>query len=61
MIFSEFGACFDGIKCQTEVINSVDAFDTKLSSWAYWQYKSFQDFTTTGGTKEGMFNPDGTP
>ena len=24
-------------------------------------YKSFGDFTTTGGTREGMFNSDGTP
>ena len=24
-------------------------------------YKSFGDFTTTGGTKEGMYNSDGTP
>ena len=27
LIFSEFGACFDGEKCQTEIDNSVDAFD----------------------------------
>lgn len=61
LIFSEFGACFDGEECKAEITNSVDAFDTALSSWAYWQYKSFGDFTTTGGTKEGMFNSDGTP
>ena len=27
LIFSEFGACFDGEKCQVEIDNSVDAFD----------------------------------
>lgn len=36
MIFSEFGACFDGEECATEITNSVDAFDTQLASWAYW-------------------------
>ena len=60
-MFTEFGACFDGDRCATEINNSVDAFDLGLSSWAYWQYKSFADFTTTGGTAEGMFNSDGTP
>jgi len=61
LMFTEFGACFDGDRCATEIKNSADAFDLGLSSWAYWQYKSFGDFTTTGGTKEGMFNEDGTP
>jgi len=61
LMFTEFGACFDGERCATEIINSADAFDLGLSSWAYWMYKSFGDFTTTGGTKEGMFNEDGTP
>ena len=61
LMFTEFGACFDGERCATEITNSADAFDLNLSSWAYWQFKSFGDFTTTGGTKEGMFNSDGTP
>lgn len=61
LMFTEFGACFDGERCATEIVNSADAFDLGLSSWAYWMYKSFGDFTTTGGTKEGMFNEDGTP
>ena len=61
LMFTEFGACFDGQRCATEIDNSADAFDQGLASWAYWMYKSFGDFTTTGGTKEGMFNSDGTP
>merc|ERR1712013_524287 len=61
LLFSEFGACFDGKECQTEITNSADAFDSQLASWSYWMYKSFGDFTTTGGTREGMFNSDGTP
>lgn len=61
LIFTEFGACFDGQECENEINSSGDAFDDHLASWAYWQYKSFKDFTTTGGTREGMFNSDGTP
>lgn len=58
-MFSEFGACYDGERCAVEIANSTDAFDSELASWAYWMYKSFGDFTTTGGTAEGMFNEDG--
>ena len=36
LMFTEFGACFDGERCATEIRNSVDAFDLGLSSWAYW-------------------------
>lgn len=61
LIFTEFGACFNSLECYNEVISSTQAFNTALASWAYWQYKSFGDFTTTGGTAEGMFNEDGTP
>lgn len=61
LIFTEFGACFDGEKCATEINNAVDAFDDYLISWTYWMYKSFGDHTTSGGTKEGLFNDDGTP
>jgi hypothetical protein len=61
LMFTEFGACFNSLECYNEVTSSTDAFDTQLASWAYWMYKSFGDFTTTGGTAEGMFNDDGTP
>lgn len=61
LIFTEFGACFDTQECYNEITSSLDAFDSHLSSWAYWQYKGFGDFTTTGGATEGMFNADGTP
>lgn len=60
LIFSEFGACFDTIECATEINNAMDGFDSQLASWAYWMYKGFGDFTTTGGAAEGMFNSDGT-
>ena len=61
LMFTEFGACFASQACFEEMNNSADAFDLGLASWAYWQYKSFGDFTTTGGTAEGVFNENGTP
>lgn len=60
-MFTEFGACFDSLECYYEITNSVDAFDTALASWAYWMYKGFGDFTTTGGDLEGMYTNDGVP
>lgn len=60
-MFTEFGACFDSLECFYEITNSADAFESALASWAYWQYKGFGDFTTTGGDLEGMYKNDGTP
>jgi len=61
LIFTEFGACFAGQECYVEINNSMDAFESQLASWAYWQYKGYGDFTTTGGAAEGMFADDGLP
>jgi len=49
LIFTEFGACLDTESCYAEISNSLDAFDSEMVSWAYWMYKGFGDFTTTGG------------
>ena len=61
LLMTEFGACFAGQKCVTEINSSVNAFDDVLAGWTYWQYKSFGDHTTAGGEFEGMFNEDGSP
>jgi hypothetical protein len=42
-----------------EITNSVDAFDSGASSWAYWSFKGFADFTTTGSTSEGIYDAEG--
>ena len=35
--------------------------DEYLTSWAYWQFKTFSDLTTVAGTgSEGFYNDDGT-
>ena len=59
-IISEFGACFDSESCFHEISSLADAADEKLTSWAYWMYKPFGDFTTScPDDKEGIFNQDG--
>lgn len=59
LIMTEFGACSNTQACYLEISNAADAFDSTLSSWAYWQFKGFGDFTTTGGLTEGMWGKDG--
>lgn len=57
LFFSEFGACGNDQECFNEITNSCDAFDETSTSWAYWQYKGFGDFTTISTEKQGMYDP----
>lgn len=59
LIITEFGACSNSPECYQEISSATDQFDKYLTSWAYWQYKGFGDFTTTGSETEGMYNLDG--
>jgi len=59
LIFTEFGACSNTTACVLEITNSADAFDSQLASWAYWGFKGFGDFTTTGTAMEGLYDADG--
>lgn len=60
MIISEFGACVDGATCITEITSLTDVCDEHLAGWAYWQFKSFGDLTTTAGTgNEGFYTEGG--
>lgn len=56
LIISEFGACFDSQNCVNEIFSVTDACDKNLVGWAYWMFKGFGDFTTTGGLLEGFYN-----
>jgi hypothetical protein len=57
---SEFGACMDSLGCAQEITSVADVSDSKLVSWAYWEYKPFHDITTSAGNRsEGFFNFDG--
>jgi len=39
----------------------AEACDEQLVGWAYWQFKYYEDLTTSAGThSEGVYNHDGT-
>jgi hypothetical protein len=62
LFISEFGACIGSDPCITEINQVADANDKYLTSgWAYWQFKTFKDLTTTAGAgSEGFYDKDGT-
>mmetsp|Transcript_28691 Transcript_28691/g.51076 ORF Transcript_28691/g.51076 Transcript_28691/m.51076 type:complete len:527 (-) Transcript_28691:326-1906(-) len=59
LFFTEFGACSDSAGCGQEITSVTEAADANLVSWAYWMYKGYQDFTTTGSSTEGFYYEDG--
>lgn len=60
LLVSEFGACTDVDPCVTEITQVTENTDAVLGSWAYWQFKTFHDLTTTAQTtSEGFYNQDG--
>lgn len=60
LIISEFGACLDSEVCFRENSQVGDVCDAHLTSWIYWQFKTFKDLTTSAGDKsEGFYNKDG--
>lgn len=61
LFISEFGACMDTAECVTEINQVAEINDKYLTSgWGYWQFKTYQDLTTSAGTgSEGFYNKDG--
>jgi len=59
LFFTEFGACSNTESCYHEITGAAEEFDNHLASWAYWMFKGFGDFTTTGSMTEGMYDKDG--
>lgn len=58
---SEFGACLTEGPCTQEITQVFDAADKYLAGWAYWQFKFFEDLTTSAGEgAEGFYEHDGT-
>lgn len=46
--------------CTREIKQVGDLADKNLTGWAYWQFKTYADLTTTAGTgSEGFWNQDG--
>eukprot|EP00354_Favella_ehrenbergii_P000910 CAMPEP_0170464092 /NCGR_PEP_ID=MMETSP0123-20130129/8954_1 /TAXON_ID=182087 /ORGANISM="Favella ehrenbergii, Strain Fehren 1" /LENGTH=318 /DNA_ID=CAMNT_0010729679 /DNA_START=608 /DNA_END=1564 /DNA_ORIENTATION=- len=61
LFISEFGACLTEKPCTQEITQVGDIADKHLTGWAYWQFKTYADLTTTAGTgSEGFWNQDGT-
>ena len=47
--------------CTQEINQVADVADEHLVGWAYWQFKTYADLTTSAGTgSEGFWNQDGT-
>lgn len=61
LVITEFGACFTDEACTQEIQNVATAADDNLVGWAYWQFKTYADLTTSAGVhSEGFYNQDGT-
>jgi len=58
---TEFGAVSGNNTKSLEDLDWVaDAADQFLQSWAYWQYKSYNDITTASNERESFYWADGT-
>lgn len=61
MMMTEFGATM----AKENPLHDLDALtrvaDKHGQSWMYWQYKYFQDITTSTPVGESLFNNDGSP
>ena len=59
-MISEFGACMTEANCVQEINQVAQVSDEYLVGWGYWQFKFYQDLTTSAGTgSEGFYNSDG--
>lgn len=59
LIISEFGACSASDACVAEITSVTDVCDEHLVSWAYWMFKGYYDYTTSGSYSEGLYSQDG--
>ena len=58
---TEFGAVAgNNTKSLRDLEWVVDSADKALTSWAYWQYKSYHDITTASNERESLYWADGT-
>jgi len=60
LFISEFGACLTEDNCTQEINQVTNAADYYSVGWAYWEFKTYKDLTTSAGTgEEGFYNHDG--
>jgi endoglycosylceramidase len=55
-----YGTLLPGSKEYNDGVDVLNLADQHLTSWSYWQYKGFGDFTTQSSDTEGLFYPNGT-
>lgn len=58
-IVTEFGACDDKYSCYLEIKSSIEAFNKYLTSWAIWNFKPYEDITTSSNDLEGFYDLNG--
>lgn len=59
LFITEFGACLSEGPCTQEINQVANNADDQLAGWAYWQFKYFEDLTTSAGTgSEGFYEFD---
>ena len=63
LMISEFGACLTEGPCKMEIDQVGKVTDEYLVGWAYWQFKYYEDLTTSASSGsiggEGFYNGDG--
>jgi endoglycosylceramidase len=60
LFITEFGAVSSSKEGLGEIVRVTSKADTRLQSWAYWQFKYYHDITTVSGPIEGFYWPNGT-
>mmetsp|Transcript_25536 Transcript_25536/g.64093 ORF Transcript_25536/g.64093 Transcript_25536/m.64093 type:complete len:525 (-) Transcript_25536:47-1621(-) len=59
-MMTEFGSSNASPISQESLTFVTDQADRTLQSWAYWQFKDYNDLTTTGGESESFYFANGT-
>lgn len=59
VFLTEFGSCSGSDICIAEIKRVADLADSAMHSWAYWQFKYYDDITTVSGPMEGFYKSDG--
>jgi endoglycosylceramidase len=60
LFITEFGAVSSSKEGLGEIGRVTGKADTRFQSWAYWQFKYYNDITTVSGPIEGFYYPNGT-
>ena len=59
VIMSEFGSCEESLSCVKEIERVIAPAEKHFLSWAYWQFKYFDDVTSISGKTEGIYAING--